>query len=91
MIDATIAANLPYTLIERVCSNTTSYLSPSLLTMLTHPPTLSHRLFSYPLSHSQAECVQALRTVGFEVLEARDMALDERFGGSDPPWSSPIY
>ena len=34
---------------------------------------------------TQEECVKALKSVGFEVLEARDMALDERFGG-DPWW-----
>lgn len=38
---------------------------------------------------SQEECVAALRNVGFEVVEARDMALDERFGGD--PWYWPIY
>ena len=30
------------------------------------------------------ECVQALKDVGFEVIEARDMALDEYYGGL--PW-----
>ena len=33
--------------------------------------------------------MQALRAVGFEVLEARDMALDERFGGD--PWWLPLH
>lgn len=38
---------------------------------------------------TQEECVQALRSVGFEVIEARDMALDERFGGD--PWWLPLH
>ena len=37
----------------------------------------------------QHECVEALENVGFEVLEARDMALDERHGGD--PWYLPLY
>ena len=42
---------------------------------------------------SQEECVKALQSVGFEVIEARDMALDERFGGDEwwltlwPSWN----
>lgn len=38
---------------------------------------------------SEEECVNALRNVGFEVVETRDMALDERFGGD--PWYLPLY
>ena len=38
---------------------------------------------------TQEECVQALKSVGFQVLEARDMALDERFGGD--PWWLPLH
>lgn len=38
---------------------------------------------------TQEEVVQALVNVGFEVIEARDMALDERFGGD--PWYLPLY
>jgi hypothetical protein len=34
-------------------------------------------------------CVAALKSVGFEVLEARDMALDARFGGD--PWYWPLH
>ena len=37
----------------------------------------------------QEECVQALRNVGFEIEEARDMALDDRLGGD--PWYLPLY
>jgi sterol 24-C-methyltransferase len=37
----------------------------------------------------QAECVQALKNVGFEVMEARDMALDERYGGDE--WYLPLH
>jgi sterol 24-C-methyltransferase len=37
----------------------------------------------------QEECVQALRNVGFEIQEARDMALDDRLGGD--PWYLPLY
>ena len=32
---------------------------------------------------NQDECVEALKSVGFQIIEARDMALDNRFGG-DP-------
>jgi len=32
---------------------------------------------------TQEECVDALRSVGFEIIEYRDMALDETFGGLD--------
>jgi sterol 24-C-methyltransferase len=35
---------------------------------------------------TEAECVQALKNVGFEVVEARDMALDSLFGTGDPWW-----
>ena len=38
---------------------------------------------------TQQECVDALRAAGFEVIEARDMALDERFGGD--PWYWPLH
>lgn len=38
---------------------------------------------------TQEECVQALKSVGFEILEARDMALDERYGGD--PWWLPLW
>ncbi|CAE7772228.1 Smt1-1, partial [Symbiodinium microadriaticum] len=38
---------------------------------------------------TQEECVQALRDVGFEVIEARDMALDSTFGGD--PWWLPLH
>jgi sterol 24-C-methyltransferase len=37
----------------------------------------------------QQECVDALKSVGFEVIEARDMALDERFGGDE--WYLPLH
>ncbi len=37
----------------------------------------------------QAECVEALKNVGFEVEEARDMALDQRFGGDE--WYLPLW
>ena len=37
----------------------------------------------------EEECTQALRNVGFEVMEARDAALDERFGGD--PWYLPLH
>lgn len=35
------------------------------------------------------DVVNALKSVGFELIEARDMALDERFGGD--PWYLPLY
>jgi len=38
---------------------------------------------------TQGECVKALESVGFDVIEARDMALDERFGGD--PWYLPLH
>lgn len=38
---------------------------------------------------SQEAVVQSLKNVGFELIEARDMALDERFGGD--PWWLPLY
>ena len=38
---------------------------------------------------SDREVVKALRAVGFEVLEARDMALDDRYGGD--PWYWPLH
>jgi len=38
---------------------------------------------------SQEDVVKALTSVGFELVEARDMALDERFGGD--PWYLPLY
>ena len=38
---------------------------------------------------TEKEVVDALKNVGFEVLEARDMALDERFGGD--PWWLPLH
>lgn len=38
---------------------------------------------------SQEECVNALKNVGFEVVDARDMALDEIYGGS--PWWLHLY
>lgn len=38
---------------------------------------------------TQEECVAALKNVGFEIMEARDMALDELYGGD--PWWLPLY
>ena len=38
---------------------------------------------------TQEECVNALKSVGFEVTEYRDMALDERYGGD--PWWLPLH
>lgn len=38
---------------------------------------------------SQEECVEALKSVGFQIIEARDMALDDRFGGD--PWYLPLW
>lgn len=38
---------------------------------------------------SQEECVKALKAVGFELIEARDMALDNTFGGL--PWWIHLY
>ena len=38
---------------------------------------------------SQEEVVKALKSVGFEVIESRDMALDEIHGGD--PWWLPLY
>lgn len=38
---------------------------------------------------TQDECTNALTSVGFELIEARDMALDERYGGD--PWYLPLY
>ena len=38
---------------------------------------------------TEQEVVDALKNVGFEVIEARDMALDETFGGD--PWYLPLY
>mmetsp|Transcript_114780 Transcript_114780/g.246690 ORF Transcript_114780/g.246690 Transcript_114780/m.246690 type:complete len:405 (-) Transcript_114780:107-1321(-) len=35
---------------------------------------------------TEKECVDALKAVGFEVLEARDMALDSLFGTGSPWW-----
>jgi len=37
----------------------------------------------------QEECVEALKSVGFEMIEARDMALDERYGGDE--WWLPLH
>lgn len=38
---------------------------------------------------TEEEVVRALKAVGFEMVEARDMALDERYGGD--PWYMPLY
>jgi sterol 24-C-methyltransferase len=38
---------------------------------------------------TQEECVAAVKSVGFEMIEARDMAHDERFGGD--PWYLPLW
>jgi sterol 24-C-methyltransferase len=38
---------------------------------------------------TEEEVRNALADVGFELIEARDMALDERFGGD--PWYLPLY
>jgi sterol 24-C-methyltransferase len=38
---------------------------------------------------TQEEVVAALKSVGFELVEARDLALDERYGGD--PWYLPLY
>lgn len=38
---------------------------------------------------SQEDVVKALTSVGFELIEQRDMALDERYGGD--PWYLPLY
>eukprot|EP00599_Poterioochromonas_sp_BG-1_P003830 CAMPEP_0173153552 /NCGR_PEP_ID=MMETSP1105-20130129/12929_1 /TAXON_ID=2985 /ORGANISM="Ochromonas sp., Strain BG-1" /LENGTH=401 /DNA_ID=CAMNT_0014069511 /DNA_START=31 /DNA_END=1236 /DNA_ORIENTATION=- len=38
---------------------------------------------------TQEDVVRALKAVGFELVEARDMALDERYGGD--PWWLPLY
>lgn len=38
---------------------------------------------------SQDECVKAVESVGFKMMEARDMALDETFGGD--PWWLPLH
>lgn len=38
---------------------------------------------------SQEECVQALRDVGFEIVEYRDCALDGHYGGE--PWWMPLH
>lgn len=38
---------------------------------------------------SQEEVKKALTSVGFELVEARDVALDERYGGD--PWYLPLY
>ena len=38
---------------------------------------------------TQEECVKALTSVGFELVEARDMALDNYYGGD--PWWLPLY
>ncbi len=35
------------------------------------------------------ECTKALKSVGFEIVEARDMALDDRYGGD--PWWLPLH
>eukprot|EP00605_Chrysophyceae_sp_TOSAG23-4_P001964 GSChrysophyteH1.ASY1.ANO1.2175.1 assembled CDS len=37
----------------------------------------------------QEDCVKALKNVGFEVIEARDMALDNIYGGD--PWWLPLH
>lgn len=39
---------------------------------------------------TEQECVNALKAVGFEVLEARDMALDSLFG-TGAPWWLPLH
>ena len=41
------------------------------------------------MANFQAECVRALRSVGFEVTEYRDMALDMQHGGD--PWYLPLW
>jgi len=38
---------------------------------------------------TQDEVVAAVKSVGFQMIEARDMALDERFGGD--PWWLPLH
>mmetsp|Transcript_29016 Transcript_29016/g.39865 ORF Transcript_29016/g.39865 Transcript_29016/m.39865 type:complete len:400 (+) Transcript_29016:11-1210(+) len=38
---------------------------------------------------TQDDCTSALKSVGFELLETRDMALDNRFGGDE--WWLPLY
>lgn len=38
---------------------------------------------------TQQECVDALTSVGFELIEARDMALDNTYGAD--PWWLPLY
>jgi sterol 24-C-methyltransferase len=38
---------------------------------------------------SEEEVVRALKAVGFELIEAKDMALDERYGGDE--WYLPLY
>lgn len=38
---------------------------------------------------SQEECVSALKSVGFEIIEYRDMALDDQHGGD--PWWLPLW
>ena len=37
----------------------------------------------FPDMATQEECVKAVESVGFTMMEARDMALDDYFGG-DP-------
>lgn len=39
---------------------------------------------------TEQDCVDALKNVGFEVIEARDMALDSLFG-SGSPWWLPLH
>jgi sterol 24-C-methyltransferase len=38
---------------------------------------------------TEEEVVRALKAVGFELIEAKDMALDERYGGDE--WYLPLY
>jgi len=38
---------------------------------------------------TQSACVKALESVGFEVIEFRDMGLDEQYGGD--PWWLPLW
>lgn len=67
------------------------------LTPLYDPNNETHRLIKKKIEEgdglpdmaTQEECVKALKSVGFELVEARDMALDERFGGE--PWYIHLY
>ena len=38
---------------------------------------------------TQSACVEALESVGFEIIEFRDMSLDEQYGGE--PWWLPLW